>query len=96
MLTLITFSDLVYQHYQGHVAAVGQRVIYAPATTATPANVAAALPAAQQRQLQQRQQAQIQLQAHQRQQAAQQQAQQRQQAQQQAQQRQPELSLIHI
>jgi len=86
-------NNLVYQHYQGHVAAVGQRVIYAPATTATPANVAAALPAAQQRQLQQRHQAQIQLQqAHQRQQAAQQQAQQRQQAQQppqqQAQQRQ--------
>lgn len=43
----------IYQHFQGHVAAVGQRVIYAPAT-ATPATVAAA--AAQPAQIQAAQQ----------------------------------------
>ena len=47
-------SFSVYQHFQGHVAAVGQRVIYAPAA-ATPATVAAA--AAQPVQVQQQQQA---------------------------------------
>lgn len=50
-LPLLLF--LVYQHFQGHVAAVGQRVIYAPAT-ATPATVAAA--AAQPAQIQAAQQ----------------------------------------